>query len=146
MEKIINRVYKYLDFKGLSPAKMEKMLVLSNGYLGTQLKRNADIGESVIKKILDNCLDINPIWLLTGEGEMLKTDQIKKYPEHNTQPQGFVCEQGTVFNNCAVCREKERLIESLQVNIITLQKTLAIYQKQLDDCRQVGEEKKRKAG
>jgi hypothetical protein len=72
--KAIERLYKYIDYKGNKPTRFEKELGLSNGYLGTQLKRNADLGESVLNKIVDYCLDINPEWLLTGEGEMLKSD------------------------------------------------------------------------
>jgi hypothetical protein len=44
---------------------------LSNGYLGKQLARNADLGEGVMNRILENCPDINSNWLLTGKGEML---------------------------------------------------------------------------
>ncbi len=82
--KAINRVIHYIDNKGINNSSFEKMCGLSNGYLGTQLKRNADLGEGVLNKILDNCLDVSPEWLLTGRGEMLKsegaTEVIKKPP------------------------------------------------------------------
>jgi hypothetical protein len=70
--KAIERVKQYIDFKGLNNSSFEKKIELSNGYIGTQMKRKADLGEGVLIKILDNCLDINPEWLLTGKGEMLK--------------------------------------------------------------------------
>lgn len=72
--KAINRVIHYIDNKGINNSSFEKMCGLSNGYLGTQLKRNADLGEGVLNKILDNCLDVSPEWLLTGRGEMLKSE------------------------------------------------------------------------
>lgn len=72
--KAINRVIQYIDNKGINNSLFEKKCGLSNGYLGTQLKRNADLGEGVLNKILDNCLDISPEWLLTGRGEMLKSE------------------------------------------------------------------------
>lgn len=72
--KAINRVIHYIDNKGINNSSFEKMCGLSNGYLGTQLKRNADLGEGVLNKILDNCLDLSPEWLLTGRGEMLKSE------------------------------------------------------------------------
>jgi|GEM_PF-341879 phage repressor protein C with HTH and peptisase S24 domain len=71
--KAIDRVKKYIEYKGFNNSSFEKINDLSNGYIGTQLKRNADLGESVLIKILDNCLDLNAEWLLTGNGEMLKT-------------------------------------------------------------------------
>ena len=44
---------------------------LSNGYLGKQLVRKADLGEGVLNNIPENCPDLNPEWLLTGNGKML---------------------------------------------------------------------------
>ncbi len=73
--KIISRIYEYLDYKDIPPTKFEKEIGLSNGYLGIQRKRNADIGESVIVKIIDNCRDLSLEWLLTGNGQMLKADK-----------------------------------------------------------------------
>ncbi|MDR1865964.1 MAG: hypothetical protein LBR08_10390 [Bacteroidales bacterium] len=73
--KAIERLHEYLNYKGLKPTRFEKQIGLSNGYLGTQLKRCADLGESIMGKIIDNCLDISPEWLLTGRGEMLKKQE-----------------------------------------------------------------------
>jgi hypothetical protein len=73
-EKIIHRLLKYLNFKHIAPTNFEKKAGLSNGYLRTQQRRNADIGESVLIKIIDNCLDVNPLWLMTGKGEMIIND------------------------------------------------------------------------
>jgi len=70
-EKIISRLFKYLENKGIPHTRFEKEIGLSNGYLKTQLRRNADLGEGVIRKIIDNCLDINLDWLLIGKGDML---------------------------------------------------------------------------
>ncbi|MCX8676449.1 MULTISPECIES: hypothetical protein [Apibacter] len=72
--KAIHRIKQYIDYKGLNNSSFEKKNNLSNGYIGTQLKRESDLGEGVLNKILDNCLDINPVWLLTGDGEMLKSN------------------------------------------------------------------------
>ena len=74
MSKIINRLYEYLDYKGVAPTRFEKNIGLSNGYLGTQLKRDADLGESILNKIIDNCLDLNVEWLVAGKNCMLKID------------------------------------------------------------------------
>lgn len=76
--KAIERLKQYIDYKGVSNSYFEKQNELSNGYIATQLKRNADLGEGVFNKILDNCLDINPLWLLTGNGSMLNLEENKE--------------------------------------------------------------------
>jgi len=72
--KAIDRIYEYIKNKGVSISHFEKKVGLSNGYLGKQKRRNADIGEGVMLKILENCPDINPEWLLTGKGSMLRDE------------------------------------------------------------------------
>ena len=70
--KIIERLYQYFDKNCIKPTYLEKQLGISNGYFGVQKKRNADTGEGQLVKILDYCRDLNPEWLLTGCGDMIK--------------------------------------------------------------------------
>lgn len=44
------------------------------------------MGEGVFLKIIDNCRDINSSWLLTGEGEMLRTES--EMPSLNQRYEG----------------------------------------------------------
>lgn len=76
--KAIERLYEYLNYKNLKPTNLEKEIGLSNGYIGVQKKRNADMGEGILIKILDYCRDINPSWLLIGEGNMLRENFSKE--------------------------------------------------------------------
>lgn len=69
--KAIDRLYQYIEYKDTNPRSFEIQIGLSNGYLGKQLKRNADLGESIITKIIENCPNLNPIWFLLGEGNMI---------------------------------------------------------------------------
>lgn len=75
--KSIERLLQYIDYKGFNKRSFEIDNNLSNGYLGKQLVRNADLGEGILVKILENCLDLSPEWLLTGRGEMLKSQNDK---------------------------------------------------------------------
>ncbi|MFZ4707790.1 MAG: hypothetical protein ACOYMF_17440 [Bacteroidales bacterium] len=106
--KIIERVFQYLEYKCVKPTRFEKNIGLSNGYLGVQLKRSADLGEGVINKIIENCLDLSAIWLITGKGEMLiKEANIEVIQSDVT--------------TCQLCMEKDRLIGS-QEDVIGLLK------------------------
>ena len=83
--KSIERLLQYIDYKGLNKRTFVVDNDLSNGYLWKQLSRNADLGEGVLIKILENCPDLSPEWLLTGKGEMiisaLEIEEIKKPSE-----------------------------------------------------------------
>ncbi len=74
--KAIDRIKKYMNLKGFNNSQFEKINSLSNGYIATQIKRKADLGESILSRIINNCLDINPEWLLTGKGSMIKDESI----------------------------------------------------------------------
>jgi hypothetical protein len=46
-----------------------------NGYTLRMKKNNASIGSDVIENIIKTYPQLNVVWLLTGEGEMLKADE-----------------------------------------------------------------------
>lgn len=68
----VKRVKEYIDFKGITNQKLEKEIGYSNGAFATQLKANKSIGSDKLENILTKFTDINPEWLLTGEGNMLR--------------------------------------------------------------------------
>ena len=72
--KSIERLMQCIDYKGISKRAFEVDNDLSNGYLWKQLSRNADLGEGVLIKILENCPDLSPEWLFTGKGQMIISD------------------------------------------------------------------------
>lgn len=79
--KAIDRLYIYLAEYNLKPTVIEKAIGLSNGYLSAQKKRNADMGEGIINKVIDYCQELNPEWLLTGQGSMLRSKQNQTTPQ-----------------------------------------------------------------
>jgi len=48
--KAIQRLFQYFEFKHIKPTRLERDLGLGKGYLGLQLKREADIGSSILEK------------------------------------------------------------------------------------------------
>lgn len=73
------RLRKYLEYKGISKYEFHKKNNFSNGFLDT----DRAIGTDKCAKILEHYPDINPEWLLTGKGEMLKSTapEVKSYPK-----------------------------------------------------------------
>lgn len=70
MKPILN-FKQYLDSKGVSYKKADEDLKLSRGYTSKQIRSEASLGTDILSKILTTYFDLNPIWLLTGRGNML---------------------------------------------------------------------------
>lgn len=64
------RLIDYLAFKKIGQNRFEKMAGVSNGYIHNL--KNAP-KTPILTKILQAAPDLNRVWLLTGEGEMLTT-------------------------------------------------------------------------
>jgi len=85
--KIIQRIFQYLDYKGINKAELERICGVSNGYFAKMRARNANIGEDIILKVIENCPEISRSWLIFGEGEMLrKPDNSPEIKEKNKIP------------------------------------------------------------
>lgn len=64
-----DRVKQYIDYKGISKYKFCKDLGFSNKFLDN----SSNMGTDKACKILHHYPEVNAQWLLTGEGEMLKS-------------------------------------------------------------------------
>lgn len=72
MERKIDRFLKYLDYKGITENKATVDCGLSKGLIGQAKNGKSDLGNKAIEKVLIFYQDLNKVWLVTGEGEMLK--------------------------------------------------------------------------
>lgn len=70
--KPIERIAMYLQFKTISPHAFEKKIKLSNGYFSKQLKHLGSVGSDILMKIHLAYPELDILWILTGEGQMLK--------------------------------------------------------------------------
>lgn len=71
MRERISRFIKYMEFKGLNDNQVTLQCHLSKGLLGQARTGKSDLGEKAVDKILKEYQDLNKVWLLTGEGEMI---------------------------------------------------------------------------
>jgi hypothetical protein len=69
---IQERILQYLEVKKITPYRFSKELGLSIGFLN----KRGSIGTDKYLKIIQHYSDINPEWLLTGDGSMIKENQI----------------------------------------------------------------------
>lgn len=72
--KPIERIAMYLNFKSISPHAFERNINLSNGYYSKQLKNLGSVGSDILIKINNHFPDLNILWILTGEGQMINEE------------------------------------------------------------------------
>lgn len=72
---------QFIKYSGLSARQFDLSIGAGNGYTLRMQKNNASIGSDVIENIIKTYPELNLVWLITGEGNMLKTE--KKEPIMN---------------------------------------------------------------
>ncbi len=90
---------QFIQHAGMSARQFDLSIGASNGYTLRMKKNNASIGSDVIENILRIYPQLNVVWLLTGEGNMLKTPAIaepldfEQLPHHKQQEIEKIIEQ-----------------------------------------------------
>ena len=69
-ETVKERLIQFIKYKQLSQKKFEELVGVSNGYVNNLKSQPRDL---VLQKITQSFPELNRVWLLTGEGNMLKT-------------------------------------------------------------------------
>jgi hypothetical protein len=101
------RVKEYLSYKGVSKYKFYQVTGFSNKFLDNSSNMGTDRAEIIIR----HYPDLNVTWLITGKGEMLRSDNVI-YSENHTKGNSEVKESKAPYR-CASCDEKNRMIQVL---------------------------------
>lgn len=72
--RVIDRLATFLAYKKITPYSFELTVGVANGYLKKQLKGKGSIGSDILQRIYRVYADLDFIWLLTGNGDMLCDD------------------------------------------------------------------------
>ena len=75
MIKTIDRLIQFIQHAGMSARQFDISIGASNGYTLRMKKNHASIGSDVIESIIKTYPDLNVVWLLTGDGTMLKSQE-----------------------------------------------------------------------
>ncbi|SHF76820.1 hypothetical protein [Flavobacterium defluvii] len=123
-ENTLMRIKQYLDYKGIKVSAFERIIGMSNGSFASQLKNNKTIGVDKLENILKKYTDVDPEWLLTGEGEMIKLHILQETGEIYKKTQRGT-EQSINYKDLADARKET--IDSLKKIIQHLEEQLAGY-------------------
>lgn len=135
--KAIDRLLDYLNYKGIAPTRYEKDIGMSNGYIRTMSKRNADLGETIVNNIINNSPDLNPLWLILGQGSMLKSNR----DAHTDATSSAELPPGP----CQQCEIREKLIKQQEESIELLKEKIETL-KQHSHTDKPGDEAYRQTG
>lgn len=90
MREKMFRFDKYMKHRGLNDNKVTLDCNLSQGLLGQARTGKSDLGTVTVNKILSVYQDLSRVWLLTGEGEMLKNDSPGIYSRDKSSDLGRI--------------------------------------------------------
>ena len=81
------RILQFIEYKGISKQSFFKETGLKRGFLDAD-KLQTSIPDTFIETIIASYPEINPLWLILGEGPMLKeAQQMENKPEPVKSPQ-----------------------------------------------------------
>ena len=123
--KPIERISLYLQFKNISPQSFEKKIGLSNVYFSKQLRNLGSVGSDILIKIDEHYTDLNILWVLNGQGQMISTND-------DASTTGEFMRVDEYLNKYEVENKKmknlEQDLEKLQVVIKDKDKIISLYE------------------
>jgi transcriptional regulator with XRE-family HTH domain len=95
--KVKTRMLEYVETEGINKSQFYKKINVSNGFLD----KGENVGSDKIIKFLKIFRDVNPKWLLIGEGPMLLKNEL--------------VEESRTSYGCPGCKERRNEIERLKI-------------------------------
>jgi hypothetical protein len=123
--KPIERIAVYIHFKKISPHAFEKKIELSNGYFSKQLRHLGSVGSDILIRIHQAYPDLDILWILTGERQMLKEET-----QHSQQIDNCILEDFTnkYANENKKLRKLENDFDKLQTSLSDKEKIIGLYE------------------
>jgi hypothetical protein len=117
----------------------------SNGVIGNAIKKNTDIQSKWISIIIEKYKDINPIWLLTGNEDMISYNK-ENQPKIKEPPP---CPPPPV-TNCENCEAKDATIQAQKTTIKTLERLTKSLEEHIEHLKEkspaeAGQQKKQES-
>lgn len=108
MENILKRINEIAVNEEITLTALETKIQASKGVLSRAYKNNTDIQAKWLTKIVENYPQYDPLWLLTGKGDMKSDPSILKL-------------EPTIDYNSKNRRTKDRVLQSQEIPIYDLE-------------------------
>lgn len=127
--KPIERISMYLKFRSITPHAFEKKILLSNGYFSKQLRNHGSVGSDILIKIHARYTDLNILWVLTGEGQMIHELALEQQ-QHAMQVDEFTMKYETENRKL---KTLESNVENLHTVLKDKEKIISLYEFMLNN-------------
>ncbi len=116
VDKILDRVVIFAKYLKMSSRSFSLSIGASQGYLSRLQKENSNIGGDFIEKIIELYPQLNPAWLVSGRGEMLKiVDYVNDEGAHYGKPDFF---KEALLNYLDDPQVKDKLMDTVKKEAI----------------------------
>lgn len=129
--KAIERIAMYLQFRSTTPYSFERKIQLSNGYLSKQLRNLGSVGTDILFKIYEQYPELNILWVITGEGEMILPEAVENESIPVSSELNEFTFQYELSNSKLKSLESE--LERLQIFIKDKDKIIGLYEFMLNN-------------
>ena len=82
MNSILKRIKEISDYEDISLTALEATIGASKGVFSRALANGTDIQSKWLVKLIENYPHYSPEWLLTGEGEIKRSNIARDIPEN----------------------------------------------------------------
>lgn len=132
---VIERLSEYIKAKKISRSRLEKEAGLANGYLRNS---KGGLGAQKLSDILKVYPDLNPKWLLTGEGEMFASLANEAVTDSSMQKSYLIIPSLPEHGQAILINEQgeERYIIGQKVTANDIEEVNKLKQELLDVYRQ----------
>jgi hypothetical protein len=123
--KPIERIAIFIHFKKISPHAFEQKIELSNGYFSKQLNHLGSVGSDILIRIYQAYPELDILWVLTGEGQMLKEAMLQNEQIDNSIIEDFT---NKYTNENKKLKKLENDFDKLQTSLSDKEKIIGLYE------------------
>lgn len=132
MNNLTSRLSAFITHRNISISEFEKSISASNGSIRKAIKGNNSLVSDKLEKIFSLYPELNPTWLLTGQGQMLKTpDNVDTVIHGGGNLISDNIHAKKVEQNIGSDQESQKKIELLQSEIDNLKNKLDLSKQEV---------------
>lgn len=122
---ITDRIKQIIENEKISVRVFEEKLGVSQGSINKAINLGGDLKVNTLNKIVDLFPQYNPMWILTGNGEMLKNSNEVEINSTAKEPEAK-------YTTCASCKSKDKLITTLEHKTVRDEEQIERLWKQIE--------------